>query len=143
MDQMKAQLRARVIEAMEVKKKKQYGAASKYMKHSEISNPITKKVVGHEDGLLCAEIMREFMQFYKMNLSMKIFVPEMSLSEEFPKSRGEMERELGLKASQSDTSKPLLLLLLEQFKYNGAANLNGGFNANPMPASTSAWASGQ
>jgi hypothetical protein len=99
MDQMKAQLRARVIEAMEVKKKKQYGAASKYMKHSEISNPITKKVVGHEDGLLCAEIMREFMQFYKMNLSMKIFVPEMSLSEEFPKSRSEMERELGLKAS--------------------------------------------
>ena len=99
MDQMKAQLRARVIEAMEVKKKKQYGAASKYMKHSEISNPITKKVVGHEDGLLCAEIMREFMQFYKMNLSMKIFVPEMSLSEEFSKSRTEMERELGLKAS--------------------------------------------
>ena len=96
---MKAQLRARVIEAMEVKKKKQYGAASKYMKHSEISNPITKKVVGDEDGLLCAEIMREFMQFYKMNLSMKIFVPEMSLSEEFPKSRSEMERELGLKAS--------------------------------------------
>jgi hypothetical protein len=99
MDQMKAQLRARVIEAMEAKKKKQYGAASKYMRQSEISNPITKKVVGHEDGLLCAEIMREFMQFYKMNLSMKIFVPEMSLSEDFPKSRTEMERELGLKAS--------------------------------------------
>ena len=99
MDQMKAQLRARVIDAMEQKKKKSYGNASKYMRHSEIQNPITKKVVGHEDGLLCAEIMREFMSFYKMNLSMKVFVPEMSLSEEFPKSRTEMERELGLKAS--------------------------------------------
>jgi FOP N terminal dimerisation domain len=60
-DQMKAQLRARVIEAMEVRKKNSYGKASKYMKHSVIDNPITKKVVSHEDGLLCAEIMREFM----------------------------------------------------------------------------------
>jgi hypothetical protein len=57
--------------------------------------------------------MREFMQFYKMNLSMKVFVPEMSLSEDFPKSRSEMERELNLKPSQTDPSKPLLLLLLE------------------------------
>lgn len=32
MDQMKAQLRARVIEAMEAKKKISFGRASKYMK---------------------------------------------------------------------------------------------------------------
>jgi|LauGreDrversion4_2_1035121.scaffolds.fasta_scaffold503820_1 hypothetical protein len=64
---------------MEQKKKKSFGNASKYVKHSVITNPITKKVVSHEDGLLCAEIMREFMQFYKMSLSMKVFIPEMSL----------------------------------------------------------------
>ena len=86
-----------MIEAMEMKKKSSYGKKSKYMRQSEIQNPITKRVVSHEDGLLCGEIMREFMQFYKMNLSMKVFVPEMSLSEEFPKSRTEMERELGLR----------------------------------------------
>jgi hypothetical protein len=66
---------------------------------------------------LCAEIMREFMSFYKMNLSLQVFVPEMSISQDFHKSRSEMERELGLKPALSDPSKPLLLLLLEQFKY--------------------------
>lgn len=55
---------------MEKEKKSQYGSASKYLQKSEISNPITKKVVEHEDGLLCAELIREFMQFYKMKLSL-------------------------------------------------------------------------
>jgi hypothetical protein len=111
---MKSQLRAKIIEAMEDKKKKAMGkGASKYMRSSVISNTITKKVVGHEDGLLCAEIMREFMIFYKMNLSLQVFVPEMSISQDFHKSRSEMERELGLKPALSDPSKPLLLLLLE------------------------------
>ena len=32
------------------------------MQKSELSNPITKKVVENEDGLLCAEIIREFMK---------------------------------------------------------------------------------
>ncbi len=113
MDQMKAQLRARVIEAMEQKKKQSYGRSSKYLRNTEIQNTITKKVVGHEDGLLCAEIIREFMQFYKMNLSMQVYVPEMSISPDFQKTRSEMERELGLKPMLSDPSKPLLLVLLE------------------------------
>ena len=63
--------------------------------------------------MLCAEIMREFMSFYKMNLSLQVFVPEMSLSSEFPKTRSEMEKELGLRSDSRDPSKPLLLLLLE------------------------------
>ena len=57
---------------------------------------MTKKVVSNDDGLLCAEIIREFMNFYRMEHSVHVFVPEMSLSEDFPKSRQEMEREIGL-----------------------------------------------
>ena len=55
---------------MEAKKKKSFGADAKYMTGSLISSPITHKVVQHPDGLLCAEIIREFMNFYGMNLSL-------------------------------------------------------------------------
>ena len=114
LDNIKAQLRSQVIKAMEMQKKKSFGGASKYLQHSEISNPITKKVVSHPDGMICAEIIREFMQFYKMNLSLQVFEPEMSIANGFPKSRNEMERELGFgPALSGDTSKPLLLTLLE------------------------------
>ena len=55
------------------------------------------------------------MNFYKMNLSLQVFVPEMSLGTQFPKSRSEVEREIGLDGA--DNSKPLLLRLIEQAKY--------------------------
>jgi hypothetical protein len=84
------------------------------MTGSEIQSNITKKVVEHPDGLLCAEIIREFLGFYKMNLTMQVFEPEMSLSSQMPKTKQNIERELGLgPALSGDTSKPILLTLLE------------------------------
>lgn len=54
----------------------------------------------------------------------------MSISTGFPKTRNELERELGV--DQTDSSKPLLLELLEKFKYQGAgSNNNGGKVQNP------------
>lgn len=61
LDQIKAQLRSKVISALEMQKKKEFKGASKYLQSSELSNPITKKVVSYPDGLLCAEIIKEFM----------------------------------------------------------------------------------
>lgn len=78
------------------------------------------KVVANEDGLLCAEIIREFLKFYKMNLSLQVFEPEMSLGQAFPKSRSEIEREVGVQ-ERGDNSKPLLLKLIEQIKYGAAS----------------------
>ena len=51
------------------------------------------------DGLLCAEIIREFLTFYKMEHTLSVFIPEMSLHAGFPKSRDEMARECGLSKS--------------------------------------------
>ena len=123
MDKMKANLRSEVIRVLENEKKKSFGGASKYLKQSELSTTVTKKVVSNEDGLLCAEIIREFLQFYQMEHSLHVFVPEMSLSQDFPKSKQEMEREIGI--SDRDASKPLLLRLIEQVKFGGA----GGFQS--------------
>lgn len=100
---------------MEQEKKQSYGMASKYLQQSELSNQVTKKVISNDDGLLCAEIIREFLGFYKMNYSMQVFVPEMSLTGQLPKSRSEIGREIGI--NDYDSSKPLLLKLIESVKY--------------------------
>ena len=110
-DKMKASLRSEVIRVLESEKKKSFGGASKYLKQSELATTVTKKVVSNEDGLVCAEIIREFLQFYDMKHSLHVFVPEMSLSEDFPKRKEEIEREVGI--ADKDASKPLLLRLLE------------------------------
>ena len=58
-DQLKAQLRAQVVKQLEAEKRKELGAAAKYVK--PLSLTTTRKVVENEDGLLCAELIREFL----------------------------------------------------------------------------------
>ena len=95
-DKLKASLRSEVIRVLENEKKKSFGGASKYLKQSELATTVTKKVVSNDDGLICAEIIREFLTFYQMKHSLHVFIPEMSLSEDFPKRKEEIEREIGI-----------------------------------------------
>ena len=129
-DKLKASLRSEVIRILEKEKKQSFGGASKYLKQSELATTVTKKVVSNEDGLLCAEIIREFLAFYQMKHSLHVFIPEMSLSEDFPKPTGEIEREIGL--ADRDASKPLLLRLLEQVKFGGGPPSAETFGSNPL-----------
>lgn len=46
-----------------------------------------------------------------MEHSLQVYIPEMSLTNAFPKSRLEIEREMGI--FDGDNSKPLLLKLIE------------------------------
>ena len=59
------------------------GSAGKYIK--PLSLATGRKVIQNEDGLLCAEIIREFLNFYEMEHTLSVYVPEMSLSKDFPK----------------------------------------------------------
>jgi hypothetical protein len=93
---MKAKLRTEVVRVLENEKKKSFGGASKYLKQSELATTVTKKVVSNDDGLLCAEIIREFLEFYRMEHSLHVFVPEMSLGSEPAKPRAKIEREIGI-----------------------------------------------
>jgi len=63
-DHLRAQLRAHVVRTLEEEKKKSLGSSAKYIKPLSLST--TRKVVGNDDGLLCAELIREFLTFYKM-----------------------------------------------------------------------------
>ena len=76
-----------------------------------MATTVTKKVVSNEDGMLCAEIIREFLEFYQMKHSIHVFVPEMSLSDDFKIQKNEIERDIGI--TDRDPSKPLLLRLVE------------------------------
>ena len=60
-EKVKAQLRSEVVRVLEKEKKSAFGGASKYLKQSELATTVTKKVVSNADGLLCAEIIREFL----------------------------------------------------------------------------------
>ena len=93
-NELKAKLRAQVVKTLEAERKAQLGGAAKYIKPLQLSN--TRKVVSQEDGLLCAELIREFLTFYKMEHTLSVFVPEMNLHADFPKDRNEMCRECGI-----------------------------------------------
>jgi len=129
-DKLRAQLRAQVVKTLEAEKKASMGAAGKYVKPLSLTQ--TRKCVETEDGLLCAELIREFLTFYKMEHTLSVFIPEMSLHADFPKQRDQMVRECGFSRSQDDESKPLILRLVEKVRIGdfGPAAANSGQKAS-------------
>ena len=61
-----------------------------------------------------------------MQHSLHVFIPEMSLNEDFPKPKAEIEREIGM--ADRDMSKPLLLRLIEQVKFG---SVGGNYTSAP------------
>lgn len=75
------------------------------------------KIIETVEGEMCIDIIREFLEFYRMDYTLSTFLPECSLSQE-PKSRQEIEQKVGL--SSCNTSMPLLMHLINSVK-NGSA----------------------
>ena len=65
-------------------------------------------------------MIREFLEFYRMDYTLSTFLPECSLSQE-PKTRKEIEDEVGL--DPTDTSMPLLMHLILSFIKGVTTNL--------------------
>lgn len=74
---------------------------------------------------MCAELIREFLSFYKMEHTLSVFIPEMSLHADFPKSRDQMEMECGLRKGE-DYDKPLLLNLVNKVRVGDFAPASAG-----------------
>ena len=65
--------------------------------------------------------------FYKMEHTLSVFVPEMSLHSDFPRSRDEMAAECGVSRSEDNASKPLILNMVEKIRvgdYGGPVSAN-------------------
>ena len=114
---LRAQLRAsvfKVIDSQDKNLKDGWGF--------QWENPLAPKIIETVEGEMCIDIIREFLEFYRMDYTLSTFLPECSLSQE-PKSRQEIEKNVGL--NNCNTSMPLLMHLINHAK-NGAA---GGGNA--------------
>jgi len=68
------------------------------------------------DILLCAELIRDFLEFYKMEFTLQIFVPECNLP---PNDRvaDRLETKLGLKRTESEV--PALVQIMQRFQKGG------------------------
>ena len=90
-------------------------------------NPLAPKIVETTEGMLCIDIIREFLEFYRMDYTLSTFLPECSLSQE-PKTRQELEDKIGLQPW--NTSMPLLMHLILSFQ-KGVTSAKAGSPAAP------------
>lgn len=77
-------------------------------------NPLIYKIKDTNVGGLIAELMREFMEYLKMDYSLSVFIPECSISPERLK-RDEIYARLGLNIANSNPELPLLYFILYHF----------------------------
>merc|ERR1712166_442791 len=73
---LKAQLRSRVFQAIE----HQADPALKKQAGFQWQNPELKKIHENEDALLSAHIIREYLDFYKMDYTKSVYLPEIGIS---------------------------------------------------------------
>ncbi len=89
------------------------------------------KIIDTDEGLVCAELIREFLEFYKMNYTLQIFGPECNLPAE-SRLKGKLAAQLGLDPGKANA--PVLAQLVMQQLRGGKPNLN--IMASPLsPAS--------
>jgi hypothetical protein len=65
-----------------------------------------------ESGEICAELIRDFLECYRMDYTLQIFVPECNLPPE-SKMRDKIANQYGLKQENAPTRKPLLMQILQ------------------------------
>ena len=112
--QLRAQLRARVFKAIE----KNAEPAAKQAAGFQWQNPAAQKVHETEEARLVAHMIKEYLDFYRMEYTLSVYVPEAALSNQESLSREELQRRAGL---QSQTQTPLLVQMLKQLKSGGAS----------------------
>jgi hypothetical protein len=77
-------------------------------------------------GVICAELVREFLEFYRLDYTLQIYLPEVNLNKGSSMSKEDLARRAGLTAGSTD-SKPIMVQLLENF-------LSGDRSAPAAPA---------
>jgi hypothetical protein len=82
------------------------------------------------EGLLCAELVREFLEFYRMTYSLEIFIPERNLPPE-DKLREKIESKLGLKGKAENPTIPVLMQLVQMIQQQSNLNIQ---NEAPNPS---------
>jgi hypothetical protein len=51
---------------------------------------MARKVLGSAAGILCAELVRDFLEFYRLDYTLSIYMPEVNLSQQQALSKEEL-----------------------------------------------------
>ena len=74
--QLRAQLRSCVFKVIDNQDQVEKGQGSGF--HWE--NPQARRVLSTASGVMCAELVKEFLEFYKLDYSLSIYMPEVNLN---------------------------------------------------------------
>ena len=110
--QLRAQLRSCVFKVIDNQDQVEKSAGSGF--HWE--NPMAKKVMSTASGHICAELVKDFLEFYKLDYTLSIYLPEVNLNTQQVMTKEELSSKIGLE--NAEQKKPLLMQLLEGFISN-------------------------
>ena len=79
---------------------------------------MSAKLMENPDVLLCAELIRDFLEFYKMDFTLQIFVPECNLPPN-DKVSDRLQQKLAL--NKTDPAVPALVQIMQAFQKGGFA----------------------
>ena len=88
-------------------------------------NPKARECLAPQHALLLAELIREYLDFYKLDYSKQIFMPETNLSTKEESSKEDLINNCGIGVDDYDQKKPILLQILERFKSGKAGQQTG------------------
>lgn len=79
-------------------------------------NPLAQKVLETTESALAADLIREYMEFYRLDYSLSIFIPEANLKQD-PQDRNNLVRRADV--DKPSDKEPLLVQILKQRKSGG------------------------
>ena len=112
--QLRAQLRSCVFKVIDNQDQIEKGQSGFHWE-----NPNARKVMQTATGVICAELVKDFLEFYKLDYTLQIYLPEVNLNNQNCMSKEELSRKVGL--SEPSAQKPLMAQLIEGFLSNDRA----------------------
>lgn len=91
-------------------------------------NPLAKKVLETAESQIAADLVRDYLEHYKLDYTLAIFIPEANLKDQ-PLDRNEVGKKAGILAPSEE---PLLVQLLKQKQDLGASIGKKGGRLEPL-----------
>ncbi|CDW91463.1 fgfr1 oncogene partner [Stylonychia lemnae] len=129
---LRTQLRARVYKAIE-KQMEPGSKSSSSNQQQQMQNVPAQKVHESEEGKLLAQLVREYLEFYRMEYSLSVYLPEVALSNQENPQREDLCKKASLKPPQAqESSAPLLVHLIRQLRQIQSQPLEQNDNKEPI-----------
>ena len=106
--QVRAQLRSCVFKTIDNQDQVEQKRSSFHWE-----NPLARKMREDKQAVVATEIIKEFMEFYRLDYSLAVFGPEANLPPAKTDNRANLASKIGLKSVGQ--KKPLLVSLIESF----------------------------